>query len=101
MEEPDYATRRGLRLENVSTYDMFVYQHSFSKRDGDVKDNGTEVCSNLSVVDFGHEGPTFLTWHRYYQAFDCGKRAWENRRTTRIGKRLEQIYFRVALLELG
>ena len=67
VEEPSHATRSGLRLENVATYDMFVYQHSFSKRDGDVKDNaGEAVCSSLSDVDFGHEGPTFLTWHRYY-----------------------------------
>ena len=68
VDEPDHATRSGLRLENVATYDMFVYQHSFSKRDGDVSDNGEAVCSsfNVSDVDFGHEGPTFLTWHRYY-----------------------------------
>ena len=66
MEEPDHATRSGLRLENVATYDMFVYQHSFSKRDGDAKDNDTDVCLKSSDVDFGHEGPTFLTWHRYY-----------------------------------
>ena len=77
VDEPDHATRSGLRLKNVATYDMFVYQHSFSKRDGDVSDatdNGSvPVCSNfsnlklnLSDVDFGHEGPTFLTWHRYY-----------------------------------
>ena len=68
VEEPDHATRSGLRLENVATYDLFVYQHSSSKRDGDVTDNGEPVCSsfNVSDVDFGHEGPTFLTWHRYY-----------------------------------
>ena len=71
VNESDYATRSGLRLENVATYDMFVYQHSFSKRDGDVKDNAKAVCSSdvlddLSDVDFGHEGPTFPTWHRYY-----------------------------------
>ena len=68
VEEPDHATRSGLRLENVSTYDLFVYQHFFSKRDGDVKEDNDPVCSDFSVsdVDFAHGGPTFLTWHRYY-----------------------------------
>ena len=37
VEELNHATRRGLRLENVTTYDFFVYQHFFSKRDGDVR----------------------------------------------------------------
>ena len=71
VEEPDYTTRSGLRLENVATYDMFVYQHYFSKRDGDVLDNGEPVCSsfNVSDVDFAHGGPNFLTWHRYYLLF--------------------------------
>ena len=57
VEEPDHATRSGLRLENVATYDMFVYQHFFSKRDGDVKDiNGKDVCrqsdSQISKLSF-------------------------------------------------
>ena len=70
VEEPNQHGR-GLQLENISTYDLFVYQHFFSKREGDVKgDNGSDVCKttdlDLSKVDFAHEGPGFLTWHRYY-----------------------------------
>jgi tyrosinase len=66
----------GLQLENISTYDLFVYHHYFSKREGDinnidvVRQEPTPVCNSngldLSDVDFAHEGPSFLTWHRYY-----------------------------------
>ena len=69
VEEPDHATRSGLRLENVATYDLFVYQHFSTLRDGDVSDDkGEPICSSFDVsdVDFAHGGPAFLTWHRYY-----------------------------------
>ena len=67
-EEPG-SDGEGLRLESVATYDLFVYLHSFAKRDGDVKGvcdgTGTERLK-LSDIDFAHESPGFLTWHRYY-----------------------------------
>ena len=71
MEEADAATRSGLRLKNVATYDFFVYLHFFSKRDGDVRNNDTQKICNISdgdfsILDYGHKGPTFPTWHRYY-----------------------------------
>jgi tyrosinase len=75
VQEPD-ENGIGLQLQNISTYDLFVYHHYFSKREGDinnidvVRQEPTPVCNSngldLSDVDFAHEGPSFLTWHRYY-----------------------------------
>ena len=70
VQEPD-ENGKGLQLQNISTYDLFVYHHYFSKREGDVDTiDGSQVCKinglDLSDVDFAHEGPSFLTWHRYY-----------------------------------
>ena len=51
-------------LQNVSTYDMIVVPHFLAGRD---KDN--DMCKVILCpieIDFAHEGPTFLTWHRYY-----------------------------------
>ena len=51
-------------LQNVSVYDMLVIHHFLATRE---KDN--KQCQDLDMfsdIDFAHEGPTFLTWHRYY-----------------------------------
>ena len=75
VQEPN-QNGLGLRLENISTYDLFVYHHYFSKREGPgdvnniVGSSSTPACKtsalDLSAVDFAHKGPSFLTWHRYY-----------------------------------
>ena len=70
VEEPDNVSESGLRLQRVSTYDLFVYHHFLAKREGGLNEVSGPVCRtddlDLSVVDFAHEGPSFLTWHRYY-----------------------------------
>ena len=57
-------------MQNVSTYDMFVFVHVLTSRERHSKDcmdiifpdTGTEEI----VIDFAHRGPHFPTWHRYY-----------------------------------
>ena len=63
VEEPDDMSKNFV-LQNVSTYDMIVVPHFLAGRD---KDNNK--CKDLLCpieIDFAHEGPCFLTWHRYY-----------------------------------
>ena len=51
-------------LQDVSVYDMLVVQHFLATRE---KDNDNCSADPLyNKIDFAHEGPTFLTWHRYY-----------------------------------
>ncbi|CAD7687795.1 unnamed protein product [Nyctereutes procyonoides] len=40
------------QFENISIYNYFVWTHYYSESFGE--------------VDFSHEGPAFLTWHRYH-----------------------------------
>ena len=63
VEEPTDSSGT-VKLQDVSVYDMLVIHHFLATRE---KDN--EQCnadSNFNGIDFAHEGPTFLTWHRYY-----------------------------------
>ena len=54
-------------LQNVSTYDMFVLHHFLAAREKDNNMCKRKIfCPNGVEIDFAHEGPTFLTWHRYY-----------------------------------
>ena len=84
VREPN-ASGIGIRLERVSTYDLFVYLHYLTKRDGCVANTDGPACKttslDLSKIDFAHEGPSFLTWHRYYLLF-------VERELGRIAKRL-------------
>ena len=57
-------------MQNVSTYDMFVFAHVLA-----VRGRRHEVCLDAvtpanstkhTIIDFAHMGPHFLTWHRYY-----------------------------------
>ena len=61
VEEPPNYTSGTVTLQNVSTYDFFVHLHSTVARDG--------ACGDVNMgirVDFGHVGPSFPVWHRYY-----------------------------------
>ncbi|KAE8632905.1 hypothetical protein XENTR_v10001711 [Xenopus tropicalis] len=71
---PDYviATRRYAELidpvqnttnfENISIYDFFVWNHYYSVSKTFLgPGQGSE-----GGIDFSHEGPAFLTWHRYH-----------------------------------
>ena len=61
-DEPDVGSSDSVTLQNVSTYNLFVYLHSFSARE-----NNAACSSTLSMlIDFAHEGPNFPTWHRYF-----------------------------------
>ena len=57
------------KLQNVATYDMFVVHHFLAAREKDNNACKLQIkCKNEDEdeIDFAHEGPAFLTWHRYY-----------------------------------
>jgi len=61
----------------ISLFDIFVSFHFNAIRDQEINncDNSSEIsnyCNKTNpcpVPDFGHEGPTFLTWHRAYMLY--------------------------------
>ena len=62
VEEPTDSSGT-VKLQDVSVYDMFVIHHFLATRE---KDNEKCKTDRFKGIDFAHEGPTFLTWHRYY-----------------------------------
>ena len=64
VEEPSNYSSGTVTLQNVSTYDFFVYLHNFVTRD----DNRicTTTVNNNTIIDFAHSGPVFPVWHRRY-----------------------------------
>ena len=57
-------------MQNVSTYDMFVFVHVLTSRERLNEDciriiNPTTGKEDIRI-DFAHRGPHFLTWHRYF-----------------------------------
>ena len=55
-------------LQNVSTYDMFVFTHMLS-----LKEKDSSICGNILSPDnefstfmFAHKSSPFLPWHRYF-----------------------------------
>ena len=66
VREPAWTdSDQSFELQNVSTYDMFVTLHTLAAREQDIKPDCKEVLDGVSI-DFAHQGPAFLTWHRYY-----------------------------------
>ena len=61
VEEPPNYTTGTVALQNVSTYDFFIYLHDYVARDG--------LCTDVNdgiTIDFAHSGPVFPVWHRRY-----------------------------------
>nr|CAE01389.1 tyrosinase-like protein [Suberites domuncula] len=61
--EPSTYTSGTVTLQNVSTYNFFIFLHNFIARDG------TQACQKVNkdnIVDFAHSGPSFPVWHRRY-----------------------------------
>ena len=63
VAEPHNYTSGRVALQNVSTYDFFIYLHDYVARDDNVCT--TTVNKNVTI-DFAHSGPVFPVWHRRY-----------------------------------
>lgn len=71
--EPVTSNPRESFIE-ISLYDIFATLHFYVIRDQEI--NNCDKCSLISefcnnenpcpIIDFAHEGPTFLTWHRAF-----------------------------------
>ena len=64
VEEPTNYTSGMVTLQNVSTYDFFIYLHSYAARGG--AQICTRVVDNNITIDFAYSGPAFPMWHRRY-----------------------------------
>ena len=56
--EPANYSSGNVILQDVSTYNFFIYLHDYVARD--------EYCEIGGDIDFAHAGPVFPVWHRRY-----------------------------------
>nr|BBE38031.1 tyrosinase [Cynops pyrrhogaster] len=76
---PDYVISTGTyeQMDNgsrplfadISVYDLFVWIHYYASRDTWVPAGGEEETVVWRNIDFAHEAPAFLPWHRFYLLF--------------------------------
>ena len=74
VDEPESGSNDTVKLQNVTTYHLFVNLHFMSARDGDSNCQTKFNSKFLNMtgrdlqcyVDFAHQGPNFATWHRYF-----------------------------------
>ena len=59
-EPANYSTGT-VTLQNVSTYDFFIYLHDYVARDSNCSSENMDI-----FIDFAHSGPVFPVWHRRY-----------------------------------
>ena len=62
VEEPATYESGTVTLQNVSTYNFFIYLHDYVARD----DTACTAVNNGNILDFAHSGPVFPVWHRRY-----------------------------------
>ncbi len=63
VEEPRNYSIGTVTLQNVTTYNLFIFLHDYIARDD------SDACTRVNkdnIVDFAHEGPVFPVWHRRY-----------------------------------
>ena len=63
VDEPSNYSSGTVTLQNVSTYDFFVYLHNYVARDDN---HACLTVDNNTIIDFAHSGPVFPVWHRRY-----------------------------------
>ena len=63
VEEPPTYSTGHVTLQNVSTYDFFIYLHDIVARDARVCTDGV---NKGVLINFAHSGPAFPVWHRRY-----------------------------------
>ena len=61
VEEPRNYTTGTVTLQDVSTYDFFVYLHDYVARDGRCRSINDGI-----TIDFSHSASVFPVWHRRY-----------------------------------
>ena len=61
VKEPQNYSTGTVTLQNVSTYNFFIFLHDYVAR------NSSCDSANMNMsIDFAHSGPAFPVWHRRY-----------------------------------
>ena len=66
VEEPLNYTTGTVKLQDVTTYNFFVFLHDFVARDSQAGGVCTKQVDMNILIDFAHSGPVFPVWHGRY-----------------------------------